>query len=72
MPFSRLQYAPEDLAAMQSAFEGASSELGLIADSTTPRERLAEISCDIAKAKEWLDEAHLQQQAVAVYRRERG
>lgn len=68
MPFSRLQYDAEDLAAMQAALEAACIELGITLTDSTQRERLAEIICDITKSKTWLNVSDLKRHSVEVYR----
>jgi hypothetical protein len=68
MPFSRLQYDAEDLAAMQEAFDAACIELAIEPGHKTQRERLAEIICDITKSKVWLNVSDIKRHSIEVYR----
>jgi hypothetical protein len=68
MPFSRLHYDPNDLAAMQAAFDIASVELEIGEADKTRRERLAEIICSIAKSDHGLAVEALARKAAIAFR----
>jgi hypothetical protein len=70
MLFSRRDYDESDLAAMQTAFDGAVRALRLTARDKTQREMIAEIICVIGRASE-LDPAEMQARAIEFYRQSR-